>query len=91
MLLFSSCAHDTFAGNAFLNNDYPVALDMRRSENVFDDGARGNYWDGSAPYDLDANGVSGFAPTVCVLTAVAVATSPVQLDMPEPGVGSAQL
>jgi len=58
VLLFSSCARDTFAGNAFLNNDYPVALDMRRSDNRFDDGARGNYWDGSAPYDLDGNGVS---------------------------------
>jgi nitrous oxidase accessory protein len=58
VLLFSSCAKDTFAGNAFLNNDYPVALDMRRSDNRFDDGARGNYWDGSAPYDLDGDGVS---------------------------------
>jgi nitrous oxidase accessory protein len=58
VLLFSSCAKDTFAGNAFLNNDYPVALDMRRSDNRFDDGVRGNYWDGSAPYDLDGNGVS---------------------------------
>jgi len=58
VLLFSSCAKDTFAGNAFLNNDYPVALDMRRSDNCFDDGTRGNYWDGSAPYDLDGDGVS---------------------------------
>ena len=58
VLLFSSCAKDTFAGNAFLNNDYPVALDMRRSQNAFDDGARGNYWQGSAPYDLDGDGVS---------------------------------
>jgi nitrous oxidase accessory protein len=58
VLLFASCAKDTFAGNAFLNNDYPVALDMRRTENAFDDGRRGNYWDGSAPYDLDGDGVS---------------------------------
>ena len=58
MLLFSSCAKNTFAGNAFINNDYPVALDMRRSDNRFDDGERGNYWDESAPYDLDGDGVS---------------------------------
>src|SRR5262245_15350204 len=58
VLLFASCAKDTFAGNAFLHNDYPVALDMRRTENRFDDGARGNYWDGSAPYDLDGDRVS---------------------------------
>jgi nitrous oxidase accessory protein len=58
VLLFSSCAGNVFAGNAFINNDYPVALDMRRSNNRFDDGARGNYWAESAPYDLDGDRVS---------------------------------
>ena len=58
VLLFSSCAKNTFAGNAFINNDYPVALDMRRSDNRFDDGERGNYWGDSAPYDLNGDGVS---------------------------------
>lgn len=58
VLLFSSCARNVFAGNAFINNDYPVALDMRRSDNRFDDGERGNYWGESAPYDLDGDGVS---------------------------------
>jgi nitrous oxidase accessory protein len=58
ILLFSSCAGNEFDGNNFWNNDYPVALDMRYSDNRFDDGARGNYWSENAPYDLDANGVS---------------------------------
>ncbi|HEU4725605.1 MAG TPA: nitrous oxide reductase family maturation protein NosD, partial [Candidatus Eisenbacteria bacterium] len=58
ILLFSSCAGNEFAGNNFWNNDYPVALDMRYSDNRFDDGARGNYWSENAPYDLDADGVS---------------------------------
>jgi nitrous oxidase accessory protein NosD len=44
--------------NVFLNNDYPVALDMRRSDNRFDDGNSGNFWSENAPYDLDADGVS---------------------------------
>jgi nitrous oxidase accessory protein len=58
IILFSSCAgNETFA-NSFINNDYPVALDMRYSSNRFDDGARGNYWSENAPYDLDGNGVS---------------------------------
>lgn len=58
LLLYSSCAGNEFAENDFLNDDYPVALDMRRSDNRFDDGRRGNYWSGNAPYDLDGNGVS---------------------------------
>lgn len=58
LLMFSSCSDNEVAGNNFLNNDYPVALDMRRTNNRFDDGATGNYWSGSAPYDLDGDGVS---------------------------------
>ncbi len=58
ILLFSSCAHNVFAGNAFIANDYPVALDMRRSDNAFDDGHTGNYWSDDAAYDLDGDGVS---------------------------------
>src|SRR5262249_49528460 len=37
---------------------YAVALDMRRSDNRMDDGARGNYWSENAPYDLNGDGVS---------------------------------
>ena len=58
LLLFSSCAGNVTAGNTFLNNDYPVALDMRYSDNRFDDGVTGNFWSENAPYDLDADGVS---------------------------------
>jgi nitrous oxidase accessory protein len=58
VLLFASCAKNVFAGNAFLNNDYPVALDMRRSDNRFDDDSTGNFWSENAPYDLDGDGVS---------------------------------
>ena len=58
MLLFSSCAGNETAGNTFLNNDYPVALDMRRSDNRFDDGHVGNFWSENAPYDLNADGIS---------------------------------
>ena len=45
-------------GNVFLNNDYPVALDMRYSDNRFDDGRRGNFWSENASYDLDSDGIS---------------------------------
>jgi nitrous oxidase accessory protein len=58
LLLFSSCEGNLVTGNQFLNNDYPVALDMRRSDNRFDDGRRGNFWSDNAPYDLDADGIS---------------------------------
>jgi nitrous oxidase accessory protein len=58
LILFSSCAGNEFAGNDFIHDDYPVALDMRRTDNRFDDGARGNYWDAAAPFDLDGDGVS---------------------------------
>jgi nitrous oxidase accessory protein len=58
VILFSSCAGNEFAGNDFINDDYPLALDMRRTDNRFDDGRHGNYWSGSAPYDLDGDRVS---------------------------------
>jgi nitrous oxidase accessory protein len=57
VLLFASCQENVFTGNNFVQNDYPVALDMRRTRNRFDDGAAGNYWSENAPYDLDADGV----------------------------------
>ena len=64
ILLFSSSAGNVFTGNDFINNDYPVALDMRRTDNHFDDGHRGNYWSEAGSFDLDGDGVSDvpFAP-----------------------------
>jgi nitrous oxidase accessory protein len=61
VLLYSSCARNEFVGNDFIQNDYPVALDMRYTNNQFDDGRTGNYWSDAAAYDLDADGV-GDAP-----------------------------
>ncbi len=58
IIMFSSCAGNEVAGNSFINDDYPVALDMRRTSNRFDDGRRGNYWSDNTPYDLNADGVS---------------------------------
>jgi nitrous oxidase accessory protein len=58
LLLFSSCAGNQIVGNDFINNDYPVALDMRRTDNRFDDGRSGNYWSDNEPFDLDGDGVS---------------------------------
>ncbi len=58
LLMFSSCAGNETARNTFLNNDYPVALDMRRSDNRFDDGQAGNFWSDNAPYDLNSDGIS---------------------------------
>jgi nitrous oxidase accessory protein len=58
LLLFASCRGNEFAGNNFIANDYPVALDMRRTDNRFDDGREGNYWSENAAYDLDDDGVA---------------------------------
>ncbi len=61
VLLYASCADNLFAGNDFVQNDHPVALDMRRTRNAFDDGQRGNHWSEHAAWDLDADG-RGDAP-----------------------------
>ena len=58
VLMFSSCAGNRISGNSFVHNDYAISLDMRRTDNRFDDDARGNYWSENAAYDLDADGVS---------------------------------
>lgn len=61
VLMFASCADNVVARNDFINNDYPVALDMRRTRNAFDDGGNGNFWSEAAPYDLDGDGLSDVA------------------------------
>lgn len=61
VLMFASCAKNVFASNDFIANDYPVALDMRRTDNAFDDGTQGNYWSEARAWDLDGDG-AGDAP-----------------------------
>ena len=58
VLLYASCAGNVFARNNFIQCDYPVALDMRRTKNSFDDGAYGNHWSDHAGYDLNGDGMS---------------------------------
>jgi nitrous oxidase accessory protein len=64
VIVFASCADNVWAENDFIQNDYPVALDMRRTRNRFDDGARGNYWSEAETYDLDGDGIgdASYAP-----------------------------
>jgi nitrous oxidase accessory protein len=61
VLLYASCAKNVFTANDFIANDHPVALDMRRTDNRFDDGRRGNHWSDARAWDLDGDGV-GDAP-----------------------------
>ncbi len=61
VLMFASCAKNVFTGNDFIANDFPVAVDMRRTDNQFDDGTRGNHWSEAHAWDLDGDGI-GDAP-----------------------------
>ncbi len=63
VLLYASCADNVFARNNVVQCDYPVALDMRRTRNRFDDGRAGNHWSGAGGYDLDGDGVSDVTHT----------------------------
>lgn len=58
LIVFASSADNVFTRNQFIQNDYPVALDMRRTSNAFDDGTVGNYWSENPAYDLDADGIA---------------------------------
>jgi nitrous oxidase accessory protein len=57
MVVFASSAQNVWAENDFIHNDHPVALDMRRTRNRFDDGKRGNYWSDAQTFDLDGDGL----------------------------------
>jgi nitrous oxidase accessory protein len=61
VIAFSSSEANVFTRNAFLDNDFQVALDMRRTRNRMDENGVGNYWSDARPYDLDGDG-EGDAP-----------------------------
>ena len=79
VLLYGSCAGNVFAANSFVNDDYPVALDMKYTDNRFDDGRIGNYWSENAAYDLDGDGVSDVPYSPVSAFALGDASSPVGL------------
>jgi nitrous oxidase accessory protein len=61
VIAYASSEANVFTRNTFLENDYPVALDMRRTKNRLDLDGVGNYWSEARPYDLDGDG-RGDAP-----------------------------
>ena len=61
VIAYSSSEANVFTGNSFLNNDYQMSLDMRRTHNRLHLDGVGNYWSDARTYDLDGDGV-GDAP-----------------------------
>lgn len=61
VIAYSSSESNVFTRNAFLDNDYQVSLDMRRTRNAFAEDGTGNYWSDARPYDLDGDGVGDVA------------------------------
>ena len=57
VIAYSSSEENVFTRNAFLDNDYQMSLDMRRTRNRLHDGQVGNYWSDAHPYDLDGDGL----------------------------------
>ncbi len=57
VIAYSSSEENVFTRNAFLDNDYQMSLDMRRTRNRLSDGQEGNYWSDAHPYDLDGDGI----------------------------------
>lgn len=61
MIAYSSSEDNEFTRNNFLDNDYQVSLDMRRTRNRLHRNGVGNHWSDARPYDLDGDGL-GDAP-----------------------------
>lgn len=54
--LFTSCDFNVFSENNFVNNDYDLLLDSRRTTNRFFADSTGNFWSAYQGYDLDGDG-----------------------------------
>lgn len=61
VIAYSSSEDNEFTRNNFLDNDYQVSLDMRRTHNRLHRDGVGNHWSDARPYDLDGDGL-GDAP-----------------------------
>jgi nitrous oxidase accessory protein len=53
LLLYANSVDNAFSGNAFVGNDYDMAMDMRNTRNRLD----GNYWSAYRGYDMDGDGI----------------------------------
>lgn len=61
VIAYSSSEDNEFTRNNFLDNDYQMSLDMRRTRNRLQVDGVGNFWSDARPYDLDGDGL-GDAP-----------------------------
>ncbi|MFO7610778.1 MAG: nitrous oxide reductase family maturation protein NosD [Candidatus Krumholzibacteriia bacterium] len=57
LIAYSSSEENVFTRNNFLDNDYQVSLDMRRTRNRLHQDGVGNHWSDARPYDLDGDGL----------------------------------
>ena len=102
VIAYSSSEDNEFTRNNFLDNDYQVSLDMRRTRNRLHRDGVGNHWSDARPYDLDGDGL-GDAPHQPVgffafvskqfpdLTVFAGSPAVVALDMAQRSLPSLQL